>query len=208
VYDFQASRLDAWLHKNQDCVSHFAAGNYGENDNLDSTITSPATAKNVVTVGATKSATPNYVSQTIAPVVTLSVEIKRAGKPSQFVGVRLVKAGACARARARVMAAQGGSHALRDAHQPAQDIHAYIHTRTCPHTHTTDFGGDGASLANKGLRMVRAVPDVACGSLDAAAAGGYTNTIVLARRGSCYFSQKMAAGTAAGAAAVVVVNDK
>jgi hypothetical protein len=71
-----------------------------------------------------------------------------------------------------------------------------------------DFGGDGASLSNKGLRVVRASPDVGCGALDGAAAGTYINTIVLVRRGSCYFSQKLAAGAAAGAAAVVVVNDK
>jgi subtilisin family serine protease len=96
IYDFQASKLDSWLYNNQDCISHFAAGNYGENDNLDSTITSPATSKNAVTVGATKTATPNYVSQTIAPVFTLSVEIRRPSKPSQFLGVRLVKAGGCA----------------------------------------------------------------------------------------------------------------
>lgn len=93
VYDYQASKLDSWLYNNQDCISHFAAGNYGENDNLDSTITSPATSKNVVTVGATKSAAPNYISQTIAPVFMMSVEIKRANKPLQYVGVRLVKAG-------------------------------------------------------------------------------------------------------------------
>jgi len=93
IYDFQASKLDSWLYKNQDCISHFAAGNYGENDNLDSTITSPATAKNAVTVGATKSAMPNYISQTIAKVFMMSVEIKRANKPPQYVGVRLVKAG-------------------------------------------------------------------------------------------------------------------
>jgi subtilisin family serine protease len=93
VYDFQASKLDSWLYNNQDCISHFAAGNYGENDNLDSTITSPATAKNAVTVGATKSPTANYISRTIAPVFMMSVEIKRANKPVQYVGVRLVRAG-------------------------------------------------------------------------------------------------------------------
>jgi hypothetical protein len=93
VYDGQASSLDSWLYNNQDCISHFAAGNYGENDDLTSTITSPATAKNTVTVGATKSAVPNYVSQTIAPVFMMSVEIKRAGRDPQYVGVRLVKAG-------------------------------------------------------------------------------------------------------------------
>lgn len=95
IYDFQASKLDSWLYKNQDCISHFAAGNYGENDNLDSTITSPATAKNAVTVGATKTAAPNYISQTIAPVFMMSVEIKRPNKPAQYLGMRLVKAGAC-----------------------------------------------------------------------------------------------------------------
>jgi hypothetical protein len=104
VYDFQASKLDSWLYNNQDCVSHFAAGNYGENDNLDSTITSPATAKNTITVGATKSAVANYVSQTIAPVFMLSVEIKRPNRPLQYVGVRLVRAGALGRLYQRIAA--------------------------------------------------------------------------------------------------------
>jgi hypothetical protein len=162
-YDFQSSRVDAWLHRNQDCVSHFAAGNYGESDNLDTTITSPAVAKNVVTVGATKSLQPNYLSQTIAPVFLMSVEVKRASKAAQYISVRLVKA---------------------------------------------DFGGDGTALSGKGLKMVRASPPTACGSLDDAASGKYKDAIVLARRGTCFFSQKMSAGTAAGAAAVVVVNDR
>jgi hypothetical protein len=162
-YDFQSSRVDAWLHRNQDCVSHFAAGNYGESDNLDTTITSPAVAKNVVTVGATKSLQPNYLSQTIAPVFLMSVEVKRGGKAAQYISVRLVKA---------------------------------------------DFGGDGTALSGKGLKMVRASPPNACGSLDDAASGKYKDAIVLARRGTCFFSEKMSAGTAAGAAAVVVVNDR
>lgn len=162
-YDFQSSRVDAWLHSNQDCVSHFAAGNYGESDNLDTTITSPAVAKNVVTVGATKSLQPNYLSQTIAPVFLMSVEVKRAGKAPQYISVRLVKA---------------------------------------------DFGGDGTALSGKGLKMVRASPPTACGSLDDAGSGKYKDAIVLARRGTCFFSEKMSAGTAAGAAAVVVVNDR
>jgi hypothetical protein len=95
VYDFQASKVDAWLFNNQDTISHFAAGNYGENDDRDSTITSPATAKNVVTVGATKTKTANYISQTIAPVFMMTIEVRRQskGKPSQFMSMRLVKAG-------------------------------------------------------------------------------------------------------------------
>ncbi|KAF8071088.1 tagC [Scenedesmus sp. PABB004] len=162
VYDFQSSRADAWLFKNQDTLSHFAAGNYGENDNLDTTITSPATAKNVVTVGATKSLTPNYISQTIAPVFLMSLEVKRASKPSQFMNIRLVKA---------------------------------------------DFGGDGSALKGKPVRVVRAMPPTACGSLTGDAAT-YKDAIVLAKRGSCFFSEKMAAGSAAGAAAVVIINDR
>lgn len=93
MYDFQSSSLDTWLHDNQDTISHFAAGNYGENDNLDTTITSPATAKNVVTVGATKSLTQNYISQTIAPVFQINIKVMRSGKTPQFISVRLVKAG-------------------------------------------------------------------------------------------------------------------
>lgn len=71
-----------------------------------------------------------------------------------------------------------------------------------------EFGGDGSSLSNKGLRVVRAVPDTACSPLEGAAGGGYTNTILLVRRGSCYFSKKLEMGAAAGAAAVVVINDQ
>eukprot|EP00882_Tetradesmus_deserticola_P003856 GHRQ01004080.1.p1 GENE.GHRQ01004080.1~~GHRQ01004080.1.p1 ORF type:complete len:667 (+),score=223.87 GHRQ01004080.1:292-2292(+) len=162
-YDFQSSRVDAWLYRNQDCVSHFAAGNYGENDNLDTTITSPGVAKNVVTVGATKSLQPNYLSQTIAPVFIMNVEVRRTGKGPQYIRVRLVKA---------------------------------------------DFGGDGTALSGKGLKMVRASPPAACGTLDDAASGKYKDAIVLARRGTCFFAEKMSAGAAAGAAAVVVVNDR
>lgn len=163
AYDFQSSRADAWLYTHQDTICHFAAGNYGENDNLDTTITSPATAKNVVTVGATKSLTPNYLSQTIAPVFTMSIEVTRSNKAAQYISVRLVKA---------------------------------------------DFGGDGASLRGKGLNVVQAMPPNACGTLTDAAGGKYQNAIVLAKRGTCFFSDKMAAGTAAGAAAVVVINDR
>lgn len=52
--------------------------------------------------------------------------------------------------------------------------------------------------------MVRADPPSACGSLK----GDYKNAIVLAQRGQCFFSEKMAAGTAAGAAAMVIINDR
>lgn len=71
----------------------------------------------------------------------------------------------------------------------------------------TDFGGDGATLANKGLRVIRASPETACSALQGPA-GAYQDAIVLARRGSCYFSEKLSAGAAASAAAVVVINDK
>jgi len=55
---------------------------------------------------------------------------------------------------------------------------------------------------------MRASPDTACSALEGAAAGAYVDAIVLARRGSCYFSEKLSAGAAAGAAAVVIINDK
>lgn len=71
-----------------------------------------------------------------------------------------------------------------------------------------DFGGDGASLSNKGLRVLRASPEQACTSLDGAASGAYVNSILLVKRGSCYFSEKLRAGAEAGVAAVVIINDK
>lgn len=75
---------------------------------------------------------------------------------------------------------------------------------TCHGTCVAEFGGDGASLSKQGLRMVRADPPSACGAL----IGDYKNAIVLARRGQCLFSDKMAAGSAAGAAAVVIINER
>jgi hypothetical protein len=53
--------------------------------------------------------------------------------------------------------------------------------------------------------MMRASPDTACSPLEGS---GYANTILLVKRGGCYFSQKLASGAAAGVAAVVVVNDQ
>lgn len=94
VYDVQSASVDEYLFTNQDALSCFAAGNYGENDNLDSTITSPATAKNVMTVGASKSISPNYVSQTIAPVFLMTASVFRKTRPVQHLNMRLVKAGA------------------------------------------------------------------------------------------------------------------
>lgn len=70
-----------------------------------------------------------------------------------------------------------------------------------------EFGGDGANLSGRSLRVVRADPPNACGALTDAS-GKYKDAIVLARRGQCFFVEKMAAASAAGAAAVVIINDR
>lgn len=202
VYDFQASKADMWLYKHQDCISHFAAGNYGENDALDTTITSPATAKNVMTVGATKSLMPNYISQTIAPVFMMTVEISRKGKPAQKIFVRLVKAGVPVRTRAALCvhaACCWRSHACR---QHCTQTSVLLLPPLC----LADFGGEGSNLG-KTLPILRADPPNACGGLVGADTGKYNGAIVLARRGTCFFSEKMTSGAAAGAAAVIVINN-
>ncbi|GIL56998.1 hypothetical protein Vafri_12273, partial [Volvox africanus] len=51
-YSAKARGYDMFLWKNPDHLSLIAAGNYGLNSGYNSTITSPATAKNVVAVGA------------------------------------------------------------------------------------------------------------------------------------------------------------
>lgn len=55
---------------------------------------------------------------------------------------------------------------------------------------------------------MRASPEQACTSLDGAASGAYANSILLVKRGSCYFSEKLRAGAEAGVAALVIINDK
>jgi len=68
----------------------------------------------------------------------------------------------------------------------------------------SDFGGDGSSLSQRGLPLMRADPPDACSPL---APGAYQNAILLTKRGNCFFKEKMTNGAAAGAAAVIILNN-
>jgi hypothetical protein len=59
MYDTSAATVDAFLWEHQDFVSVFAAGNFGRAGQYRSTVTSPATSKSSISVGATmKTGTP------------------------------------------------------------------------------------------------------------------------------------------------------
>lgn len=78
VYDEAAASADKFLFEHPDFLSVFAAGNYGANQDLPTTVTSPATAKNSIAVGATMSWRRQYTRQLAAPVSNVRVEIMNA----------------------------------------------------------------------------------------------------------------------------------
>jgi subtilisin family serine protease len=78
VYDEAAASLDKFLFGHPEFLSVFAAGNYGTNSDLPTTVTSPATAKNCLSVGATMSWRRQYSRRLAAPVSNVRVEIMNA----------------------------------------------------------------------------------------------------------------------------------
>ncbi|GFH21540.1 uncharacterized protein HaLaN_18865, partial [Haematococcus lacustris] len=58
-----AASVDRFTWTNPTFLPVFAAGNYGDTTASGSTITSPATAKNALAVGAALNYMPNYVSR-------------------------------------------------------------------------------------------------------------------------------------------------
>jgi hypothetical protein len=159
VYDYSAASLDLWLWEHPDFVSVFAAGNYGTEDEYRTTITSPATSKNAIAVGATLTigSDPAAGEDTAARVHSFDVTVIVAGSGRQTLAYRAVQAG---------------------------------------------FGG--AVPRGKTLSLAAASPANACGDVEPVEPG----SVLLVRRGGCYFSSKLAAAAAAGAAGVVLTNDK
>jgi hypothetical protein len=78
TYDESAASADKFLFEHPDFLAVFAAGNYGSNQDLPTTVTSPATCKNGVAVGATMSWRRQYTRKLGAPVVDARVEIMNA----------------------------------------------------------------------------------------------------------------------------------
>jgi hypothetical protein len=68
AYDYLAYSVDMYTWRNQDFLSVFAAGNFGAQQQASTTVTTPATAKNTVTVGATLGLIPGYRAATDAKV--------------------------------------------------------------------------------------------------------------------------------------------
>jgi hypothetical protein len=93
VYDTSSYYTDMMTWKNQDFVTIIAAGNYGTSQKYSSTVTSPATAKNCITVGATLNYNPEYVSTPAVKIWVMDLLIKRTGLADQQVVRRLVQAG-------------------------------------------------------------------------------------------------------------------
>ena len=158
VYDYSAASLDRWLWEHPDFVSVFAAGNYGSEDGYRSTVTSPATSKNAIAVGATLAVgMPNAGEQTQAAVHSLSVAVALDGRGAQTIGGRAVQAA---------------------------------------------FGA--AVPRGRALPLVAAAPEDACSDVARVPPG----SLLLVRRGGCYFSAKLENAAAAGAAGVLLTNDK
>lgn len=93
IYDGLAVSADRYLYENQDFVSVFAAGNYGKNSRATTTVTSPATAKNVVAVGASMGvALSRYTSNTVAPTYMMNVSSQLVGSTMDSRAVPIVQA--------------------------------------------------------------------------------------------------------------------
>ncbi|KAI8468820.1 MAG: ATP-binding cassette superfamily [Monoraphidium minutum] len=75
IYDESAASADKFLFEHPDFLAIFAAGNYGSNQDLPTTVTSPATSKNGVAVGATMSWRRQYSRRLGAPVAEVRVEV-------------------------------------------------------------------------------------------------------------------------------------
>lgn len=78
AYDFLAYSVDMYTWRNQDFVSVFAAGNFGAYQQAKTTVTSPATAKNTISVGATLGLIPNYQASTDVEVRCCAAAVEAA----------------------------------------------------------------------------------------------------------------------------------
>lgn len=86
AYDGSASSVDRFLYDHPDFISIFAAGNYGADEGLPTTVTSPATAKNSVAVGATLPLDSRHARKIAAPVAEVLVEVSAAGAAGAAAG--------------------------------------------------------------------------------------------------------------------------
>eukprot|EP00798_Chlamydomonas_sp_ICE-L_P030068 gene30068-35037_t len=92
VYDSMAASVDRFTWNNQDFLPVIAAGNFGALSSYLSTITSPGTSKNGITVGATLNYQSRYSSSATMPVYNAVVTISIAGRQVTSYHLRVAQA--------------------------------------------------------------------------------------------------------------------
>jgi subtilisin family serine protease len=175
-YDGAAASLDRWTHEHDDFVSVVAAGNYGREQRFNSTVTSPATSKNCVAVGATLNLQAGPGEPPRVPVFRAEFTIRHADSSSaQRVAYYLTQASFGADAAQALVAARAGAPPLPVLRAEPRD-------------------GCSASL--------KPVPPAGAG----AGAALPDEFVLLLDRGTCNFFDKAKHAQAAGAKAVIIAN--
>ena len=195
AYDALAREVDAFAWRHRDFLPIFAAGNFGADARAASTVTSPSTCKNGVSVGASlgwrgananadANDPPRRAGDTFEMTVTLDVGTTRPG--------------------ASIATADGdGVDDFRPRPRPrrATLVSARVHLAAMgPSTMPSNDPATGAPFA-----LVEADPPDACGRLSGER---YRRAVTLVARGGCLFSTKVRNAQDAGAAAVIVANDR
>jgi len=187
IFEYDApscTMLDTYVWARPDMLMFFAAGNNGTNTRLlqtTGTITSPATCKNVIAVGATES----VWSDAVDVIPLLDKDGKQVSiDTSTFKGTG-------SSSDPKLMFTKISADGKRSA---AGSLTTRVHIRA--------WSGPATpwTAVKKEIKVVAAVPDLGCDPL----AGDYTGKLVLISRGNCTFSMKGEHAIAAGAAAVLV----
>ena len=189
AYDALAREVDAFAWRHRDFLPIFAAGNFGADARAASTVTSPSTCKNGVSVGASLgwrganvnvNDPPRRAGDTFEMTVTLDVGTTRLGAS---------------------IATADGDGDPRPRPRRATLVSARVHLAAMgPSTMPSNDPATGAPFA-----LVEADPPDACGRLSGER---YRRAVTLVARGGCLFSTKVRNAQDAGAAAVIVANDR
>ena len=206
-YDALAREVDAFAWRRRDFLPIFAAGNFGADARAASTVTSPSTCKNGISVGASlgwrggavPNVPPRRVGDTFEMIVAL--DVGSAAKDARD--------GVDGESRTRVPASDGDPRTR----VPASDgdprtrvsravlVAARVYLADMgPSTMPSNDPATGAPFA-----LVEADPPNACGRLSGER---YRRAVTLVARGGCLFSTKVRHAQNAGAAAVIVANDR
>ena len=195
VYDGLAREVDEFVWRHRDFLPIFAAGNFGAVVHASSTVTSPSTCKNGISVGASLGwSGPNVPSQRVGDSFDMAV-LAPEEQGGDFAGDVSARGEI---GRLRIYMAAMGPPMMPFSGGKIDDNNAVNNVR------------------KQGLVLVEATPEDACAPLVAPPAGVndsgsggnfYTGKIVLVTRGKCYFTDKIRAAQVAGAAGVVVANN-